>query len=104
MEEAAVVAACRLKRRRKLGVVDKVHYLALGAHSDPAVGDGDSHCLSERVEAELEPGLVDPDRDQLAGLVGRDQQRTAGSAQQLDEGRAVAEGDLPRWGCVIVGG
>ena len=56
--------------------------------------DRDPHRLVEPVEGEADLALGEPDRHELAGLVGRDQQRAAHLAQDLREGGAVMEARL----------
>ena len=110
-QPAPVVAARGLDHRRELGVVVQRPDLSLACHRDAVRTDGDPHDPVEPAEGEGQLPVGHADGDELARLVGRHQQRTAGFLEDVRELGAVVVADLGRppvvcrgrhWLCVLM--
>ena len=84
-QPAPVVAAGGRDRGGELGVVAQRPDLPLAPHRDPVRSDGDTHGPVEPAEGEGQLPVGHTDGHELAGLIGRDQQRTPGLLEHARE-------------------
>ena len=90
---AGVVLPGRLDPRGQLGRTPEEPDLATGADGDPRWADGDPHHLLEAVERTGQGTLVGPEDQELARLVGRDQEAGPEPIEHFEEAERVLEPD-----------
>ena len=86
---AGVVLAGRIELGGDGGHVAKLPHVDGRADRQPPAADGHAHRLVERAEVRVDDAAVGADDDELAGLIGRDQQRAAELIEDRREVRRV---------------